>query len=104
MRPPRRLSPEAGLALLAGRDSIDTEIAAEKAAALGRSGRAVETAMAAFRAAPAGEERRRAAYAAAEAAQAYFIQRELMGQRNHAEIIRQHDIPQEVLGKIGAKL
>lgn len=103
MKPPRGLSVEAGLALLTGRESVDAEIAAEKAAALGRAGRRLEKAMAAFRATSPGAERRLAAYAAAEAVQAYFIQRELMGQRNHAEIIRQHDIPQEVLGKIGAK-
>lgn len=103
MRSPRGFSPETGLALLTGRESVDAEIAAEKAAALGRAGRRLETAMTAFRAAAPGMERRLAAYAAAEAVQAYFIQRELMGQRSHAEIIRQHDIPQEILGKIGAK-
>ncbi|WP_026362810.1 DUF6665 family protein [Methylopila sp. M107] len=100
------LRPPGSFALLhslaTGADSIDAEILAEKAAALGRSGEAAAKALAAYRAA-AGEARTALAYAAAEAVLALFIQRELTGMRSHADVIRQLDIPSAVLGKIGAK-
>ena len=89
--------------LRSGADTLDAEILAEKASALGRSGAALEKALAALRAcAEPREERRALAYAAAAAAQAHFIQRELSGWRRHDDVIRQFDIPPEVLGKIGA--
>ena len=89
--------------ILTGADTLEAEIAAEKATALGRTGRAVEKAMADFAAAEPGERRTALAYAAADALHALFIQRELMGLRSHGEVIRQYGVPGEVLAKVGAK-
>lgn len=89
--------------LATGADQLDAEIAAEKASALGRSGQALAKAMAVLNAAEPGEARVELAYAAAEAAQAFFIQRELMGFRQHAEVVRDYGLTPEVLGKVGAK-
>lgn len=100
------LRPPSSFALLhslaTGAESIEAEILAEKAAALGRSGEAVTKALAAFRSA-SGDARMALAYAAAEAVQGLFIQRELTGMRSHADVVRQLDIPPEVLSKIGAR-
>ena len=85
-----------------GGDSLEAEILAEKASALGRAGRRLEAALEAHKAAE-GEERRLLAYRAADAAQAFFIQRELTGMRRHDEAISRYAIPREVLAKIGAK-
>ena len=82
---------------------LEAEIQAEKAAAMGRTGEALRKALDRLASEPPGDVRRALAYAAAEAAQAFFIQRELMGMRNHAEVIRQYGMPAEVLGKVGAK-
>jgi len=40
---------------------------------------------------------------AAEQAQAYFIQRELMGMRDHSHPTEHYKIPNEVLAQIGVK-
>lgn len=101
LRPPKTVSSRDPLRLDAL--SVEAEILAERAEALGRSGRAVERALAAMRAAPPGETRVALAFAAAEAVQALFIQREMMGQRSHAEIIRLYELTPEVLGRLGAK-
>lgn len=85
-----------------GGESLEAEILAEKATAIGRAGRRLDAALEAHRAAE-GDQRRLLAYRAAEAAQAFFIQRELMGMRRHDEAISQYAIPREVLAKIGAK-
>ena len=85
-----------------GAASLEAEIMAEKAAALGRGGEAVAKALDAWRAAE-GAERTALAYAAAEAVQSLFIQRELMGMRSHAEVVRQFGVPPEIVSKIGAR-
>lgn len=90
--------------LRSGADTLEAELLAEKAAALGRSGEAMERALAAHRAFEgARDERRALAYAAAEAVHAHFIQRELSGHRSHDDVVRRLRILPEVLGKIGAK-
>lgn len=100
LRPPR--SVEAFQALVTGEASLQAEIMAEKATALGRAGEAVAKALSSL--AEAGpDERTTLAYAAAEALQGLFIQRELMGLRGHAEVIRQLGVPPEVLAKVGAR-
>lgn len=100
----RRSAPLPGL-LRSGADTLEAELLAEKAAALGRSGEALEKALLAYR--TAVEQGAAScvdlAYVAAEAAQAHFIQRELSGRRSHDDVIRRLDIPREVLGKIGAR-
>lgn len=101
LRPP--VSFDSPRLLATGGESLEAEILAEKASALGRSGRAVERALEALRRARADEDRRLLAYRAADAVQAFFIQRELMGLRRHDEAVARYAIPREVLAKIGAK-
>ncbi|MFC3690727.1 DUF6665 family protein [Chenggangzhangella methanolivorans] len=90
--------------LRSGADTLEVELLAEKAAALGRSGERLEKALDAYRAAGDDPARRRSlAFAAAEAAHAHFIQRELSGHRSHDDVVRRLAIPPEVFGKIGAR-
>jgi hypothetical protein len=87
-----------------GFDPLDYEIAAEKAASLGRSGRKVEETLERLRA-HQGDPAERIALLkdAAQAVYGYFIQREVCGLRRHQEIIREYRIPNEVLSRLGAK-
>jgi hypothetical protein len=83
---------------------LDHEIAAEKAAALGRAGERVERSLAelaAFEGNP--EDRVVVLKRAADAVYAYFIQRELCGMRRHQDVIREYQIPNAVLARLGAK-
>jgi hypothetical protein len=83
---------------------LEIEIAAEKAAALGRSGEKVEQTLARLRSLERGAPERTASLKeAVEAVYAYFIQRELCGMRRHHEVIREYGIPNEVLVRLGAK-
>ena len=89
----------------AGHDAFDTEILAEKAAALGRSGRQVEEALATLSAsgAPAGSDEREALLdAAAERFWMFLIQRELCGLRDREQAVRDFGVPREVLNRAGA--
>ncbi|MGB3627021.1 MAG: DUF6665 family protein [Henriciella sp.] len=81
--------------------SLESEIAQETAAALGRSGRALRKALEALNTPASGDERETLLLNAAEKAQGYFIQREMMGIRDHREIIREYAIPKAVLVRIG---
>src|SRR3954453_15118547 len=86
-----------------GLSYLDHEIAGEKAAALGRAGERVERTLAALRAHQRDEaERTRLLRAASEAVYAYFIQRELCGMRRHQGVIREYQIPIQVLARLGA--
>lgn len=83
---------------------LDHEIAAEKAAALGRAGERVEHSLARLKAHQGdADERARLRQAAADAVYGYFIQRELCGMRRHHGAIREYGIPNEVLARLGAK-
>jgi hypothetical protein len=83
---------------------LDHEIAAEKAAALGRAGWKVEQTLAKLRQHGENQELRTFLLRdAAEAVHAYFIQRELCGMRRHDGVIREYDIPKAVLVRLGAK-
>jgi len=87
-----------------GQDLLARELLEEMAIALGRAGRRAEAALAQLRdhrGAP--EERLVLLKAAAESVHAYFIQRELCGLRRHDDVIREYDIPREVLARLGAK-
>jgi hypothetical protein len=87
-----------------GPNPLEVEIAAEKAAALGRSGERVEQTLARLNSCERGTpERAESLRAAAEAVYAYFIQRELCGMRRHHDAIREYGIPNEVLVRLGAK-
>lgn len=93
-------------ALNSGFGPVETEIAGEKASALGFHGRQAEKAVAAlhaYDAAPAaGVERSTLVKAAAREVWKYFIQRELCGLRDQRDVIREYRIPQEVLIRLGA--
>ena len=80
---------------------LEFEIAAEKAAALGHAGRRIEAALERLEADREGRSRETLLLEAAEAVQAYFIQRELNGLRDQRDIIRAFGIPQAVLNRIG---
>ena len=101
VRPPQNLSRP--LSLETGFDLLGHELRAEQAASLGHAGRKVEAALAALKA-HEGTPQARAVLLqdAAQAVHAYFIQRELIGQRNTAQTIRDYGIPNEVLARLGA--
>jgi len=85
-------------------DVLEYELLAEKASALGRAGEKVEKALAGLKLhEPGSADRHPALKQAAEAVYAYFIQRELCGFRRHAEVIREYQIPGEVLARLGAR-
>ena len=80
---------------------LEAEVMAEQAAALAQSGRRVEAALAAL--ADAGEpDRPERLKAAAEAVYGFFIQREIIGLRDHRGVIAHYGIPREVLARLGA--
>ena len=90
--------------LYAGALLLDTEILAEKAAALGRTGDVVEGALKALAAHPEKDEVRTAlVQAAAEAVLHFFVQRELSGFFEHSDAIRDFKIPKDVLARVGAQ-
>ena len=83
---------------------LDYEIAAEKAAALGRAGERVERSLAELSAFEGNaDDRVLVLKRAAEAVYGYFIQRELCGMRRHQDVIREYQIPKAVLARLGAK-
>ncbi len=83
--------------------ALDQELAGEMADALGRAGRKVEVAL--LRCIEArGKSVEALSAALDEAAQAVFalsVQRELCGMRNQAAMIRQYDIPRDVMARVG---
>ena len=86
-------------------DAFDTEILAEKAAALGRAGARAQAALAALEAsqAPVGSDEREALLdAAAERFWAFLVQRELCGLRDREQVVREFGVPREVLNRGGA--
>jgi hypothetical protein len=78
------------------------EVAEEQAAALGRMGRKAEAALAALRA-HEGEGRAEVVKAAADAVWCFFVQREVMGLRDRAQIVADYQIPREVMARLGAR-
>lgn len=82
--------------------ALQSEIAQEQAAALGRMGRKAEAALAALKA-HEGEGRAEAAKKAADAVWCFFVQREVMGLRDRAQIVADYQIPREVMVRLGAR-
>ena len=80
---------------------LEAEVMSEKAAALAQSGRRVEAALAAL--AEAREDRPQRLRAAADAVYGFFIQREIIGLRDHRSVIDHYAIPREVLLRLGAR-
>jgi hypothetical protein len=89
--------------------ALDYEIVQEQASALGRLGRALETALAALsdydsaRAAPAVPDAARAELvaAASEALWYFMVQREACGLRDQQPIIHAYRVPAEVHARMG---
>ena len=82
--------------------ALRSEIAQEQAAALGRMGRKAEAALAALRA-HEGEGRAEVLKKAADAVWCYFVQREVMGLRDRAQIVADYQIPREVMARLGIR-
>jgi hypothetical protein len=89
----RMVRPEAGTA------ALEHEIAAERASSLGAAERQVRATLA--RLSETGLSNPPALAAAQRAVWAYFVQRELIGFRNHREIINDLKIPPQVLAGLG---
>lgn len=100
-RPPQNLF--ARLKSDTGQSVLHYELLEEQAQSLGRAGRKVEAALAVLRDHPGGEGRSEVLKAAADAVWSYFVQREVIGLRNRADVIAQYDIPREVLARLGAR-
>lgn len=109
VRPPRSLSPKIWTDNPAA--ALDYEIAQEKAATMGRLGRALEAALAALSAFDAegreasqeARQTRRALVAeAGHALWLYVVQREAMGLRDTRQLMRDYRVPQEVFERMGA--
>lgn len=90
----RMVRPEAGTA------ALENEIMAERASSMGAAERKVIKAIAAL--AAAGAEREQQLDDARRAVWAYFVQREIIGFRKHADVIQELKIPAEVLVGLGA--
>ncbi|MFU0507104.1 DUF6665 family protein [Pseudaminobacter sp. NGMCC 1.201702] len=100
LRPPRNIH---GPSFDTGINVLEHEMLAEKAASLGRAGGHAEACLARLREHQGdAAERRELLKNAAAAVHAYFIQRELCGLRRHDDVIRDLDIPNQVLVRLGA--
>jgi hypothetical protein len=82
---------------------LEVEIAAEKAASLGRAGRALEKALARIGASSDPAEREGRVQDAADALYAFLVQRELCGLLNHLSVLAEFGIPREVTVRVGAR-
>ncbi len=87
-----------------GESTLEHELLAEKAHSLGIAAKRLSKALEALHNFTGkAESRTTVLQAAADAAQAYFIQRELMGMIDHNHPIKHYNIPKDVLARIGAK-
>jgi hypothetical protein len=83
---------------------IEYEIAAEKAASLGRVAGKMEAAVAALHACEApGAARDELFAAAAEWVWCYVVQREAMGWRDHREALALYGVPDELYARMGPR-
>ena len=86
-------------------EQVEQEILEEKAASLTRAGRRVEAALAAVAAhdlgTPPDADRSELLDEAARAVWALLIQRELCGFRDEKWVVRQYQIPQAVMARVG---
>ena len=80
---------------------LEAEIAAEQASALGRSGQRVSQALAAYRQALETGNYETERDRAVETGYGFLIQREFLGLRDRAAIIRDYDIPREIISRLG---
>ncbi|GHA14302.1 hypothetical protein GCM10007989_06220 [Devosia pacifica] len=89
----RMVRPQTGTA------ALDHEIMAERASSLGEAERRVKKSIAELKAEP--EDRKAVLATARRYVWEYFVQRELSGFRRHTDVIRDLDIPSEVLAGLG---
>src|SRR6516225_10084962 len=87
-------------------DALNYEIVQEQASALGRAGRALETALAALseydrNGQDAAEMRRTLVADAGDALWRFVIQRECCGLRDARAVMRDYRVPQEVQNRMG---
>jgi hypothetical protein len=87
--------------------ALDYEIAQERASALGRLGRALETALAALADYDDGHAERdatrdRLVQDASDALWCFMVQREACGLRDPRPVIRHYGVPAEVYARMGA--
>ena len=105
IRMPQFMGPE--FRFKTGADTFADELAGEAAAALGRMGRGVETALAALREGDANgvdpAARETLLRTAADAVWRYFVQREVAGVRSQKDAIAHYAIPKDVLNRVGAR-
>ncbi len=85
----------------AGTTALEHEVMVERAASIGEAERICVKCLSELRAATGADRPSRLA-AAQKAVWQYFVQRELMGFRRHADVIRDLAIPPEVLNGLGA--
>jgi hypothetical protein len=83
--------------------AVEAEVAEEKAASLGRAGVRVERALAVLAASGCGPDRDALLKAARDAVWGLFVQREVMGQRDHAAVVAHYGIPADVLRGLGSR-
>jgi hypothetical protein len=79
------------------------ELIAERAASLGRAGKAVEAALADLKAGKHESERDALLKAASVAVWQFFVQREVCGFRDQRDVIAHYQIPRAVLVRLGAR-
>jgi hypothetical protein len=108
VRPPRRIAPNIWTDNPTA--ALDYEIAQEKAATLGRLGRALEAALAALREFDAQpreasvvsrQERRALVVQAGHALWMFVVQREALGLRDSRQLMRDYGVTPEVQGRMG---
>jgi len=84
-------------------DGVAQELMAERAAALGWAGRAVEDALARLNDGAEPADREALLKAAATAVWTFFVQREACGFRDQKGVIAHYAIPKAVLARLGAR-
>jgi hypothetical protein len=90
--------------LRSGFATLEHEIAEERASALGRLGRRLEAALAAFAACPPTAERAARDALLEEAGYSlwlFIVQREACGLNDSAQVIQTYAVPAEVYGRMG---
>jgi hypothetical protein len=111
LKPPQILAPRSAFRPLGLVNTLDAEIAEERASTLGRLTKAFEAALDAWRAAEAEEgggeaaarRRERLFEAAAEALWMFVVQRESCGLRNTEAVLREYGVPRAMQLRMGPR-
>jgi uncharacterized protein DUF6665 len=91
------------ITILASTDALDHEFAQERAATLGRLGRALEVALSALSQINSPkQDRERLVEEASLALWHFVVQREACGLRDFAYVVRDYRVPREVAARMGA--